>query len=210
MKESQQPTAYRALLGVSALFAMAACATLFPVAGASKPNILGYESLCTFAPAATAACGLLAGITCVIRNRLVKRKTAGSLVIPAPFPVMILALIAALGLWAGIEFASQNSRFASSIAADAELGASLGGLPDGMHLGLYDDGAVMALVELTAKSGLVTPAKLVEGKNIPGEVADKVLRDMVERQSTEVDSVSGATASSLALMRAAERAARPK
>jgi hypothetical protein len=55
--------AYIGLLGLSFLFALAALLTLLPRAGASWPNVLGYKSLCTFAPMATAACALLAGIT---------------------------------------------------------------------------------------------------------------------------------------------------
>jgi hypothetical protein len=61
---------YIGLLGLSLLFAVAALVTLIPRAGASWPNIIGYKSVCTFAPMATAVCGLFAGITCVIRARL--------------------------------------------------------------------------------------------------------------------------------------------
>jgi hypothetical protein len=66
----RSPSAYGALLGLSALFAAAAVATLVPRAGASWDNVLGYKSLCSFAPIATAICSLLAGATCVLRSRL--------------------------------------------------------------------------------------------------------------------------------------------
>lgn len=67
---SKNPGAYGALLGLSGLFAAAAVATLFPNPTASWENVLGYKSLCTFAPIATAICCILAGATCVIRARL--------------------------------------------------------------------------------------------------------------------------------------------
>jgi hypothetical protein len=67
---SKNPGAYRALLGLSGLFAVAAIVTLLPNSRASWDNVLGYKSLCTFAPIATALCALLAGATCVLRARL--------------------------------------------------------------------------------------------------------------------------------------------
>lgn len=63
---------YYLLLVLSMLFTLAAGLTLMPNAGASWENVLGYRSLCTFAPIATAICALLAGTCCVIRARLFK------------------------------------------------------------------------------------------------------------------------------------------
>ncbi len=87
---------YLPLLGLSALFAAAAVATLVPRAGASWENVLGYKSLCTFAPIATAICALFAGTTCVIRARLfgpragVKRSWRA----PAIIGILLVAVIA--------------------------------------------------------------------------------------------------------------------
>jgi hypothetical protein len=70
MEDRKEPKGlYAPLLGLSVLFAAAAIGTLLPWPGASWENILGYRSLCTFAPIATALCALLAGATCAIRAR---------------------------------------------------------------------------------------------------------------------------------------------
>lgn len=61
---------YVTLLILSQVFALAALCTLLPNPRASWPSILGYRSLCSFAPIATAICALLAGATCVVRARL--------------------------------------------------------------------------------------------------------------------------------------------
>jgi hypothetical protein len=61
---------YGLLLGLSSLFALATIGTMIPWPAASWENILGYRSLCTFAPIATAICAMLAGSTCVVRSRL--------------------------------------------------------------------------------------------------------------------------------------------
>jgi hypothetical protein len=93
--------AYGMLIGVSALASIGAVLTLVPNPGASWPNILGYKSLCTFAPGATFACALIAALSCTLRARLV-RKTAA----PAFAPIVALLLLG-IGLavsatvWAG-------------------------------------------------------------------------------------------------------------
>jgi len=62
--------AYGAMLVLSGLFTAAALLTLVPNPRASWENVLGYRSLCTFAPIATSICAFLAGTCCVIRSRL--------------------------------------------------------------------------------------------------------------------------------------------
>jgi len=65
---------YKALLALSAILALAGLATLLPNPGASWPNVMGYRSLCTFAPAGTLYCFFLAGLTCFFRASLVKER----------------------------------------------------------------------------------------------------------------------------------------
>mgnify|MGYP003563464113 CR=1 FL=1 len=70
------------LISISMLFTILATIggilTLIPWAGASYPNVLGYKSLCTFAPTATLACFFLAGLSCFLRATFLK-ETEGSL-----------------------------------------------------------------------------------------------------------------------------------
>lgn len=93
---SKNPGVYRALLGLSGLFALAAILTLVPHRGASWENILGYKSLCTFAPIATAICAFLAGATCVVRARLFGPRAGDKRGWAAPIVVglILLAVIA--------------------------------------------------------------------------------------------------------------------
>lgn len=70
-------TLYGLLLGTSVLATLGGIATLIPWEGASYPNVMGYASLCTFAPAATFFCFFLAGVSCYVRASLVKH-TEGS------------------------------------------------------------------------------------------------------------------------------------
>jgi len=84
---------YSILLWLSLLATIGGILTLLPRSAASYPNIIGYSSLCTFAPAASLYCFFIAGLSCFIRATFVKDQlgTAGerfrnhgkALVIPA-------------------------------------------------------------------------------------------------------------------------------
>jgi len=118
MKASPYGIAYTPLLVLSGIFALAAVLTLIPNPAASWPNILGYRSLCTFAPGATFACALLAAITCTLRARLVRR-------IPLPVFVPVVA-IALLGIGLAVStlaWAGAKARYGSD--ADTTSGASI-------------------------------------------------------------------------------------
>lgn len=107
--------AYAGLLGLSLLFAVAALVTLVPSPGAPWPNLLGYKSVCPFAPGATLGCALLAAITCVLRARFVKRAPGPGFV---RWPVLVL-LAAALA-WSTLAWAGIKAEY-----ADATSSASL-------------------------------------------------------------------------------------
>jgi hypothetical protein len=113
--------AYPALLGLSVLFTVAAVATLIPNPGASWPNILGYKSFCTFAPASSFACALLAAITCTIRVRLVKRTPA-----PAFAPVAVIVLLAAAFAWSTVAWAGEDAKYVDGASSASRTDSSRG------------------------------------------------------------------------------------
>lgn len=63
---------YKIMLLFSALATLGGILTMIPWPWASYPNVMGYSSLCTFAPAATLFCFAIAGICCYLRASLVK------------------------------------------------------------------------------------------------------------------------------------------
>ncbi len=96
---------YKLMLLFTILATLGGVLTLIPASGASYPNILGYSSLCTFAPAASFFCFLIAGITCFIRSAFIKDQSGTAKErlnkhSPAFIP-LTLVLILALGstLW---------------------------------------------------------------------------------------------------------------
>ncbi len=63
---------YKVLLAISVLTTLAGLLTLLPRFSASYPNLMGYRSLCTFAPAATFFCFFIAGTACFIRSTFIR------------------------------------------------------------------------------------------------------------------------------------------
>ena len=63
---------YIGLLLISVLVTLSGLFTLMPWPAASYQNTFGYHSLCTFAPASTLFCFLIAGTICFIRSTFFK------------------------------------------------------------------------------------------------------------------------------------------
>ena len=66
---------YAALLILTVLAAAGGVVTLLPREAASYPNLLGYRSVCTFAPAASLFCFAAAGVSCFLRASLAKESS---------------------------------------------------------------------------------------------------------------------------------------
>jgi uncharacterized protein with FMN-binding domain len=80
-------------------------------------------------------------------------------------------------------------------------------LRDGTYVGNVKQGPNRAIVEVVVERGRIAQVKVVEHQAWKGVIAEEpVTRQIVERQSTRVDVVSGATNSSRVLMRAAQAA----
>lgn len=82
-------------------------------------------------------------------------------------------------------------------------------LQDGVYGGQAKDGPVKAEVRVTVANHRITDIRLIKHRTWKGKAAENVIpgRIMTE-QSTRVDAVSGATASSRAIMNAVEDAVR--
>jgi len=79
-------------------------------------------------------------------------------------------------------------------------------LDDGNYSGHYDMNYVSVSLEFTIDNGMLTEIDLIEHKNGKGEPAEALLKEFIEKQTTDVDVVSGATASSKAILLSMENA----
>jgi uncharacterized protein with FMN-binding domain len=201
--------AYWAMLALTIAFSILAIVTMIPNPAASKPNVLGYRSVCSFAPAASALCGLLAGITCTIRNRWVSRRASAMRYQPPILPVAIGILLLTLAAIFGIRFGTAQARFGTVIAQTGRAAGALTGLADGTRSATVGEGDVSATVEVSVRSGMVDSLRLVAGKNMDPALAEEIFARVRKAGSVGVDAVSGATASSNVLLKAIAAAAAP-
>ncbi len=114
MREQTYFKVYVALLALSMVLGVAAALTLLPASGASWPNVLGYKSLCTLAPIATAILALSAETVCVIRGRFFGPRRGEKRKWTAP---LIVALLLAGSLFFSVPAYIQSTTDAESSAS---------------------------------------------------------------------------------------------
>lgn len=124
---------------------------------------------------------------------------------------ILLCLCAALlltGMFFGIRYLKSLSDYRRAVAEISFGDIDPADVRDGIYTGECDVGFVYARVRVTVDSGRLVSVELLEHKNGRGSPAESILETMTERQSIYVDTVSGATNSSLVLEKAVENALR--
>lgn len=77
-------------------------------------------------------------------------------------------------------------------------------IADGQYIGNYKIFPVKVSVKTTVQNGKITQIEIVEHFNGKGTSAEKIVDRIIEKQSLQVDSISGATVSSIAIKKAVE------
>jgi uncharacterized protein with FMN-binding domain len=77
---------------------------------------------------------------------------------------------------------------------------------DGTYTGSFDAIFVAAAVEVTVKDNKITDIKLLKHKTERGKPAEVIIDDVKQKQSLQVDAISGATNSSKVILKAIENA----
>lgn len=79
-------------------------------------------------------------------------------------------------------------------------------IPNGTYTGKQRVGIVNAKVRVTVMDGRIEAIDILKHFNGQGEDAEAVIDDVIAAQSVEVDTISGATYSSAAILKAIENA----
>lgn len=77
-------------------------------------------------------------------------------------------------------------------------------IPDGDYIGKYEIKPVSVVTNTTVMEGKVIDIKLIEHFNGLGKEGEKVIPIILEEQSLKVDVISGATTSSMAIIKSVE------
>jgi len=79
-------------------------------------------------------------------------------------------------------------------------------IPDGTYEGYYEGGPVKVLLEITVNNHQITNIEIKKHDHGRGEKAEGITEAIIKAQSLDVDVISGATVSSKAILKAAEKA----
>lgn len=83
---------------------------------------------------------------------------------------------------------------------------NMANITDGIYVGKYSITPVYVEVEVTVTEHKITNIKIIEHENGLGGKVEKIVDDVISRQSLEVDAVSEATVSSKCIIKAIENA----
>lgn len=83
---------------------------------------------------------------------------------------------------------------------------SLKNIKDGNYLGDYKTNFIHVQVDVKMKNNLIESITLLKHDNGKGQDAEMILPNIVDAQSTDVDTISGATGSSKVMIKAVENA----
>ncbi|NMB24183.1 MAG: FMN-binding protein [Firmicutes bacterium] len=113
---------------------------------------------------------------------------------------LVVMLLVVFLLVRGLE--SNMHKLAAMEMTDIELSRVV----DGTYVGSYQAFPVSVMVEVTVRNHELAGVKLVEHRNGRGKAAEAVVDRVIEAQALRVDTVSGATYSSLVILRAIDNA----
>jgi uncharacterized protein with FMN-binding domain len=121
--------------------------------------------------------------------------------------VLLVVLVAAAGIFIGVRsMLTQSEASFESLKNEGIAEVDLAAIDDGTYTGSYSAFPVTAEVSVTVKDHVITGIELLKHDNGQGAPAEVIPGKVVEAQSLQVDTVSGATHSSLVILKAIENA----
>lgn len=126
-----------------------------------------------------------------------KKKTS---IIVLSIVLIVLAFIVILFINIVSELKNGEQTLAKMTFTDINISS----IKEGTYTGEFKAGLVFVKVKTTIKDKKITDIKLVEHKNGKDSAAESIISDIIAKQTTDVDMISGATISSKVIRKAIE------
>ena len=120
--------------------------------------------------------------------------------------LLVISALVVIGLFAGGFYLKAIGDYKAKVNALTFDEIDLTKVNDGIYEGQCDTGIVRARVQVTVRDYRMESIELLEHENGRGTPAEAILSQMVQKQTTAVDAVSGATCSSKVIRKAVENA----
>jgi uncharacterized protein with FMN-binding domain len=121
--------------------------------------------------------------------------------------IALLVLLAATLIFAPKYYDAHRARIEAGAITVTHL--NLQGVQEGVYLGEYSLRRVKAAVRVTIGDNRILAIELIEHLHSKGHSGEAVISAVLEQQSLTVDTVSGSTVSSKAILKAIEKALTP-
>lgn len=124
-------------------------------------------------------------------------------------PVVIIVIIVVLFVTAGLIIRGVVSSTEKNLEKLKDLKINdidLDSIKDGTYQGSYKSFPIAVELNVTVKDGRLEDVELKKHRSGQGGGADAIIGDVLENQSIEIDVVSGATYSSIVILKAVEEA----
>lgn len=122
------------------------------------------------------------------------------------FIISVIAVVILIGVGILLLYLKSVQNYRDKVVAINITDIDLSSIPEGTYIGEYDVDFIYAKVEVTIKDNTITDINLLEHKNGEGKPAERIIDDVINAQSLNVDTVSGATNSSKVIKKAIENA----
>jgi len=120
--------------------------------------------------------------------------------------ILIVLIVLIIVFIAGAAFVANIQKNLDALADVSFENIDLSNIKDGTYYGKYGSIPVSAEVKVTVTSHAITDIELVKHNNGKGEAAEIIPEKVTEAQSLQVDTISGATYSSIVILKAIENA----
>lgn len=122
--------------------------------------------------------------------------------------IILVVLLLALTVYTVVRANAKFKEFKNQLTALEISNIDISKVKDGVYEGVSDLQIVTAKVKVTVEQGKITKIDILEHKHGPSKKygADGIVNTIIEKQSLDVDAISGASGSSKVMRKAVEDA----
>ena len=120
--------------------------------------------------------------------------------------LILVGVIAALFLIIAIAMGAKMREIQKSMESVETVSIDMSKVKDGSYTADTDLGLVKVKVEVMVEAHQIKTIEILEHQNGKGKPAEAIVDEMIEKNTDEVDAVSGATCSSVAIRSAVNKA----
>ena len=121
-----------------------------------------------------------------------------------PLKIIGIVFISILILGIGTAFILSSMDLSEDVPVIQMDKVALNKVEDGSYIGEYSGKLIKVIAEVKVVDNKITEIIILKHENLLGKKAEKIVDQIISRQSLDVEVVSGATSSSKAILKAVE------